>query len=175
MYGIVLLAAMTAGESTPEFFNRGYSCGGCYGCSGCYGCYGGYGSGSWFTYGACYGACYGGCYGGWGQPYHGYGPAGYACEWLLRLLLERGIRHARAGDDERPGPGGGEPSGGRRMSRRGRAPAFRAKLQIDLPTDAKLYVDDKPIKGAAEKKRYRTPAAGKGQEPLLRSPGRGDS
>ena len=53
MYSVVLMAALTAGTTTPSW---GWGCHGCSGgsggCHGCHGCHGGcWGSG----YGACYG------------------------------------------------------------------------------------------------------------------------
>jgi uncharacterized protein (TIGR03000 family) len=97
MYSVVLLAALTAGESSPDFFfHRCHGCHGCHGCYGCHGCWGGWGchgcAGCYGCYGACYGSCYGGygcyggcyggccggCYGG-GYGYAGCWGAGYAC------------------------------------------------------------------------------------------------
>jgi uncharacterized protein (TIGR03000 family) len=141
MYGIVLLAALTAGEGSPECFGRGYcGCYGGYGWGGCYGCYGGYGYG----WGGCYG-CYGGWGygGGWGASYAGYGP-GYASAMPATPLPNTSMREE--------GRGTGEVS------------ADRAKVIIDLPTDAKLFVDGKPIRGAAKKKNFQTPALEKGQD-----------
>jgi uncharacterized protein (TIGR03000 family) len=100
MYSVVLMAALAAGSSAPEFGHHG--CHGCWG--GCYGgyasCYGGYGGGwghghrwgggcygcygyytGWGCYGAGYGSCFGyysgwtpaGCYGCYGTPYAAWG------------------------------------------------------------------------------------------------------
>jgi uncharacterized protein (TIGR03000 family) len=97
MYAVVMMAALSAGEGTPNgLFGHGchgcfgchgcYGGGGCFGCHGCYGCGGcggcyGWGGGHWMYAGChgCYGACYGYGYGGWGAVSHGCWGAPYGC------------------------------------------------------------------------------------------------
>jgi uncharacterized protein (TIGR03000 family) len=161
MYSLVLLAALTTGEQTPDFFLRGH------GCHGCYGCYGYYAS----CYGACYGYGYGGwgChgYGGWGAPYGCYGSAcyggwgapGWACYGCCGGYASMAYAPGPVGimpPAGEPGPmtgtkkKGPEPDGGEASS------ASRARLIVELPAGAQLYVDDKPV-AAAGRKAFRTP------------------
>jgi uncharacterized protein (TIGR03000 family) len=178
MYSVVLMAALAAGESTPELFFRH----GCYG--GGWGCYGGGGWGgggcygwghSCRGYGICYGGCYGACYGsyasavgGWGMPYGCYGP-GYACGGgcggymspaygvpmapVVGPKTEPGTVKPE-GDGKKPKNGGDEEVG----------TSNRARLIVNLPSDGKLYVDDRPIRDAAPQKTFQTPALAKGQK-----------
>src|SRR5262245_24545787 len=87
MYGLVLVAALSAGDAAPQhFFGRnGGLYGGCYGY--CYGGWAGFSNGGYGGYGGwsgngCYGGgCYGGgCYGGyagcWGAGFGCYGCCG---------------------------------------------------------------------------------------------------
>ena len=39
----------------------------------------------------------------------------------------------------------------------------RAKLVVEVPADAKLYIDDQPMKTTAEKREFRTPLLKKGE------------
>ena len=92
MYSVVLMAALTAGTSTPAW---GWGCHGCsgggggwhaghggwgkHGCHGgglCYGCSGGYGCSGWYN--GCYGCSGGACSGGYGFGCYGsYGSGWY--------------------------------------------------------------------------------------------------
>jgi uncharacterized protein (TIGR03000 family) len=182
MYSIVLMAALTAGESTPELFFHG-GCGGWGGgCHGWYGCSGwggwhGYGRGCygyWGCYGSCYGSCYGVCYGGyggWGAPYHGYGPgwAGYDCFGGCGGYASSA--YGMPGPLVAPSVGGRVIDGDGKKAKDGKdeeggevSTPDRARLIFNLPRDAKLYVDDKPISNVTAKRTFQTPALAKGQE-----------
>jgi uncharacterized protein (TIGR03000 family) len=156
MYSVVLLAALTAGENTPNFGKKYHGS---------------------FTYGACYGACYGVCYGGydgyhwnggWGLPYGGYGPAGgygppgYACFAACGCYSSPayGFPYPVIGGPAET-PKRDEPS---RKDDDQASAANRARLIVELPAGAKLFVDDAPISDAAPKKSFRTPELQKGQE-----------
>ena len=96
MYSVVLMAALTAGTSTPTW---GWGCNGCHGgwggrlgchggwgsrhgCHGgslCYGCSGGYGCSGWYN--GCYGCSGGACSGGYG--FGCYGSGGYGSGWYF--------------------------------------------------------------------------------------------
>ena len=181
MYSIVLMAAMTAGTNAADFGRRhgchgcngGYACAGCYGggggchgwrgrggygCNGCYG--GGYGcyGGGYGCYGGGYG-CYGGSYGCYGGGYGcngGYGYSGcygayspYAC-------------HGTWGPVDRMGPapnGKREPLPPPKKEKEKKETSVDgpAKLIVELPADAKLYIDDKLMKTASAQRTFNTP------------------
>jgi uncharacterized protein (TIGR03000 family) len=160
---MVLMAALTAGTATPEWGWRGcHGCHGCWGCHGCsgYGCHGCYGYGCYGCYGCwgygggyggwgygCYG-CYGGCYGCYGGCY-GYGC--YGC-------------YANGGGSKqmKPADGGGakdqppKPEGSSRQD-------GQARLIVELPENAKLYVDDHLMKSASNRRSFITPELQAGQ------------
>jgi uncharacterized protein (TIGR03000 family) len=166
MYSIVLMAALTGGSAAPDWHHRSCGCHGCYGysgchgchgcwggygfhgCWGCYGCYGGYGCygcyGCWGGYGcyggmACYGACFGGCYGAYG----GYGvqvaPPG--------APMQKPAEEAPAPKKEKDK---GETS-------------VRARLIINVPAEAKLFIDDLPMKSDSARRSFVTPTLRPGQ------------
>jgi uncharacterized protein (TIGR03000 family) len=161
MYGVVLMAAMTAGSASPDCcFSqwRSHGCnGGCYGgCNG--GCYGG-------GYGGCYGGCYGGgcygggygggyscygaygcygCYGGWscyGSGYSCYGSNGYSPYHQMVPMDPKG--------EKLPLP---------KTDKDAKDDTSRAKVIIDVPAEAKLYIDDKLMPTKAGKRTFVTPA-----------------
>ncbi len=163
MYSVVLMAALTTGGNAPDwnvfhcgcgpYSGQAYGCTGCLGCSGGvqYGCYGsGYGTVPYGYYGsvspysfnyACYG-CHG-CYGCGGF---------YGCN---------GISPVGVGG----GPGGAPEvipppriDNSRQESRK-----TEAKVIVQIPTDAKLFVDGNPVKINGEQQTFRTPALERGQ------------
>ncbi len=176
MYSLVLMAALTAGVDAPSW-GRGccgchgcwgccgcHGCCGCYGCHGCCGCYGCYGCcGCWGCCG-CYGCCgccgsYGccGCYGCYGC----YGCCGcYGC-------------YGCCGGYAVPGyavPAGAAPAGGGEMvpapnkdTGKEKDKGGSARLIIEVPAEAKLFVDDQPMKTAAERRTFSTPVLKPGQ------------
>jgi uncharacterized protein (TIGR03000 family) len=185
MYGMVLMAALTSGGSTPDCHFR---CG-CYGggWGGCYGCHGG-------CYGFGYGACYGNCYGGWGSGYgcagswgysgygcwgasygcygcygggFGYGPGYYGSGW--ETMTPGGVAPSYMPGATMP-PAGGSGSGGEVLpkpkpdgkSGTGLAPT-RARLIVELPADAKLYIDDQVMKTTSGRRTFHTPDLKPGQ------------
>lgn len=167
MYTVVLMAALAAGADAPTWCKG--KCYGSYGCVGCY-CYGGcnacsctYGCGTSCGYGyggafggyAAWGSCLG-CYGGcFGSPFgcHGcYGCYGcYGCQQWAPGMLTPGIHAPPAPTTAEPAP---KPKETTALSR-------PAKLIVELPADAKLYVDDQPIK-AEGRKAFATPDLAKG-------------
>jgi uncharacterized protein (TIGR03000 family) len=181
MYSLVLMAALTTGEQTPELFHRngchgcygGYGCHGCYGggwgCHGCYGCYGacyGYGYGGWggcYGGGGCIGGCYGGCGGyggGWGGCYGGgYGcwGASYGCYAGCGGYAGMGYAPVSGGHPIASSTPTAPPTAAREES-------TRARLIIELPADAKLFVDGQEIKNVSTRKTFSTPALQAGSE-----------
>ena len=161
MYSLVLMAALGAGTAgAPDChgccgcWGGGYGgWGGCYGCSGCYGgwggcygcsgCYGGWGGnyyGCWGCYG-CYG-CYGctGCYGGYASPGY-YAPAAPTMP--------------PAGSTETVPPP-------KKDGKESLAPT-KAKLIVEVPADAKLYIDDQLMKTGSNLRVFSTPNLEAGQ------------
>lgn len=164
-----------------------WGCGGCWGwgggssCGGCYGVHGGYAQVAYGIYGcsgyhfhcqSCFGnyggtACYGGCYGScigclgsytscmggcYGTPiWYGHGtvigPSHHGMESgnPMTMPAEK-VAPPTPKSDTPPAP---KPAGG------------AAKLIIDAPADAKLFVDDMPIRSAS--RHFSTPVLEAGQ------------
>jgi uncharacterized protein (TIGR03000 family) len=142
MYSIVLMTALATGTSTPEC----HKCHGCYGCYGC-GCWGGYGCcGCW---GGCYGGygCYGGCYGCWGGYGAWYGGC-YGCYGSGVIIEDKATKPAAPKEEMKEGES--------------RLPT-RARLIVELPTDARLYIDNQPMKTPAGRRVFTTPRLTPGQ------------
>jgi uncharacterized protein (TIGR03000 family) len=176
MYSVVLMAALTAGSSTPAWGCYGGGLGGCHGFFGggrarCHGCYGGYG-GCYATYaGGCYGSCYGsGCYGGYGYPSYGsgwyfgascYGAGCHGCTGMP----------AYAPAPTQIGPPGAPPGGMRpeqvpapkKEEGKESAALNQARLIVELPADAKLYVDDRLTNANSERRVFNSPSLQEGQ------------
>ena len=152
MYSMVLMAALTTGSNAPDCgLLRGcghasYSCAGCNGCAGCYGC-----TGCW---GSCYGGgYYGGYYGGSyynGMSCHGcYGCGGYGC----------------AGSDYAPRvmpPADGKDKKDEKKDKETAQPD-KARLIVEVPASAKLYIDDQLMKSTATTRTFSTPTLEVGQ------------
>jgi uncharacterized protein (TIGR03000 family) len=148
MYSMVLMAALTTGQATPDCWCKcagacyGYGCYGCYG--GCYGCWG-YGGHGWAGGYGCYGCngCFGchGCYGCYGC-FGCYG--GGAPSYIL------------------PGGPAAEPAPPPKEEKKGMAPT-KAKLIVSLPADAKLYIDDQLMKTTSERRVFNTPTLDRDQ------------
>jgi uncharacterized protein (TIGR03000 family) len=157
-----------------------YSCYGCLGCyGGAYGAYGGYGGyggcwscwgggyggyggnggyGGWGCYGGCFG-CYGGCYGGWGGAggYINYG--GYGAPVAPSAPAMQGAPGSKEEIKTPPAPKPGTGTG----SGSGMAPS-RAQILVQLPTDAKLFVDDRLVTLPANQRTVVTPELDAGQD-----------
>jgi uncharacterized protein (TIGR03000 family) len=98
------------------------------GCYGCYGCYGG-----------CYG-CWGGCYGCYGGCYGCYG--GYAGAYYYG-----GMRHGGRADITPVEP-----------QTQMVAQAAPARIQVELPANATLTVDDTPTQSTSANRTFVSPA-----------------
>jgi uncharacterized protein (TIGR03000 family) len=159
MYSMVLMAALTTGSNAPDCgLLRGcghasYSCTGCTGSSGCWGgatyangggCWGAcYGSG---YYGAgCYGSgYYGGCYGGGGYGSWGYGGAG--SDYAPRVMP----------------PADGKDKKDETKDKESALPD-KARLIVEVPVNAKLYIDEQLMKSTATTRSFSTPTLEVGQ------------
>ena len=161
MYSVVLMAALTAGTSTPAW-GWGHGSKGCHGGWGgkhgsygasayslCYGCYGGYGCYGWYN--GCYGCSGGygfGCYGS-GSTYaagcYGGGCYGAGCYGASSAGCGGGTAHPPSQVTPPAGPSGApapEPVPAPKKEQKITA-LGQAILIVTLPADAKLYVDDK--------------------------------
>lgn len=159
MYSVVLLAALATTPSSPGWHHGCHGCYGCYGCyGGCYGCYGGcYGcwGGCYGGYSCCgccgggYGGCYGGCYGCYG----GYGCGGcYGSAYAPVYGAPAGAPVAPA--EAVPAP---------KKEDKKETSLDRAKLVVELPSDARLFIDDHAMKTASDRRTFNTPALEPGQ------------
>ena len=135
MYSVVLMAALTTGGETPAFGRHGcHGCYGCYGCcGGCWGCYGCYGCYGCHGCWGCCGGCYG-CGGCWGGGYYG-----------------GGHRHAYAGTISDVA-----------YARASVTPRDAATIVVDLPSDARLFVDDQPTASTSPRRVFQSPSLGSG-------------
>jgi uncharacterized protein (TIGR03000 family) len=169
MYSMVLMAALTTGTSAPDCWFRNHGChggGGCYGssCNGCYGsyAYGGYGCNGYSGYG-CYGsASYGGysCYGGYGC----YG--GYSCYGSCGCYGGYGCYGGGVSPYFPAGPVNPirevVPPPKREGSPETLAPT-RARLIVELPGDATLYIDDQKMASTSTRRVFNTPELDRGE------------
>jgi uncharacterized protein (TIGR03000 family) len=159
MYSMVLMAALTTGTATPACH---WSCHGCHGCyGGCHGCHGCYGGGCYGGCSGCYGGCsgcYGGCYGCYGGGYgcHGcYGGTGcYGCAGCY------GYAPAYVAPVAPPPPV--EP-GEKVPAPKKTDTSTTARLVVELPVDAKLFIDGNPMKTNSAKRTFNTPPLQPGQ------------
>jgi uncharacterized protein (TIGR03000 family) len=161
MYSVVLLAAMTTATESPDcWFHSHASCSGsCYGtcCGGCCGTYSGccgscYGSSCWGS--SCYGS-YSSCCGyGYNYSCHGcYGCGGcygscVGSYYMVAPVVPMGSPK--------------EPVDKPKDKEESLVPA-KAKLTVQLPADAKLYIDDQPIKMSSPVRQFNTPELQPGQ------------
>ncbi len=181
MYGVVLMAALTAGMDTPAWGHHGChgcygSCYGCYGCYGCGGCWGGYSCcGCWGGYscygcsgcwgcGGCYGysGCYGcyGCYGGW-SCCGCCGGYGVAFPSIYAPYPPPAAGPVMEGSPSRPAEQVPAP---RKESSHSQLPtANTARLVVQAPEGTKLFVDDRPTATTSSRRVFRTPNLEPGQ------------
>jgi uncharacterized protein (TIGR03000 family) len=128
MYSMVLMAALSTGGDVPAWGRHG--CHGGWG--GCYGCWGG-------CYG-CWGGCYG-CYGCWGG-YGGWG-TGYGYAYAAPIYAAPAIMTASATRIAAP--------------MMAALPPDAARIVVDLPADARLFVDGQPTKSTASRRVLQSP------------------
>ena len=178
MYSVVLLAALTTGAETPSFgwrhgchgwgggchggYGWGGCCGGCYGgCRGCNGCYGGGCYGGWGCYGGCRGygwyGCYG-CYGGyWGcNGCNGYVGSPYNVRPATRPGGYAEPIPAPAGEKKSKEP--------KKDSQPKESTDDQAKLIIELPAEAKLFIDNKLMQSTSSRRVFATPTLEPGRK-----------
>jgi uncharacterized protein (TIGR03000 family) len=174
MYSVVLMAALTAGSSTPTWGCYG-GLGGCHGLFGgwrarCHGGYGGSGCAGYAGYGGCYATYAGGCYGGYGGGYPSYGSGWYfgASCYGAGCHGCNGMPAYAPAQVSPPGtpPGGMRPEqvpAPKKEEGKESAALNQARLIVELPADAKLYVDDRLTKTSSERRVFNSPPLEEGQ------------
>jgi uncharacterized protein (TIGR03000 family) len=134
---------------------------GCHGGGGCWGgCYGGgcYGSGCW---GGCYGGCWGGCFGCTGCTGCYGGCVGYSPYYAPGTTIvpseSAPLMMPPAGAPGTTPPGKIETVPQPKPTSSGLLQNNRARVLVDLPADAKLYIDDQLMKTTSEHRTFNTP------------------
>jgi len=152
MYTMVLMAAMSGGADMPDCHrNRG--------CCGCYGGGGYYGGG---CYGGCYGRSYGGCYGG-GVSYYGGGCYGGGVSYGDGYYGGGGYRTmppVRPGEKGEKIPPPKKSNGGEEQDLP--PPETSARLTINVPADARVFIDEQPTTTTSGQRTFATPSLEKG-------------
>jgi uncharacterized protein (TIGR03000 family) len=193
MYSVVLLAALTASGQTPDCHRGGAcysSCSGCYGSGwggchgGCYGtcygsCYGNYGIDAGYgCYGSCTGIYFGnpgtgwggaGCYGGCSGSYYPWDYSSTGCNGCSGSYGAGSPYFVTTPGAAVPPPPvvpGNKteplPLPNKKPGTESLAPA-KAKLIVEAPAGAKLYIDDRSMNTSSGRRVYQTPALEEGQ------------
>lgn len=172
MYSVVLMVALTSGDSTPSFFHHkpvvsthaSTSCPTCLGVGAMpmggfpgYGCYG-YGGTSMAGngFGACYGCCGGGgCIGGVAIS-QGLGGYGTPQTWIpgsptLPAPMNPGI------ENKEPEKQKVEPMEKEEKERTSRLTSAPATVIVDVPAHAMLFVENQPTKTTSATRTFTTP------------------
>jgi uncharacterized protein (TIGR03000 family) len=176
MYSVVLMAALTTNAGAPDLFLRGHGCcgcSGCYGCAGCSGCWGGcYGcaGGGWM---GCYGSagggwmgCYGSAGGGWMGCYGSAGGGWMGCYGGCAGVLGScygGCYGACYGGPSVAPPPMEKPATPDKPDKEETVKAERARLIVEVPEGAAVFIDDRPTTSTAAVRTFRTPALAAGQ------------
>jgi uncharacterized protein (TIGR03000 family) len=155
MYSVILMAALTASTAEAPTFGHKGCCGccggvslhsGCYGCSGCSGCYG--------CWGSCYGCsgCYGcmGCYGAYSGCYGCMGCYGVSYSSDGAIVPTGNPMQTVPGATTTPGTTPATPTAPPKTG-------TSAKVIIEKPADAKIYVDNQLVKSEGTRQSFVTP------------------
>jgi uncharacterized protein (TIGR03000 family) len=157
MYSVILATALSTAGASQQFGHHGW--GGYYGwgwgngwgswnyCSGCFGCYG-YGCYGWGCYGG-YGYPYWGGY--WGYPYWGGYWGGYwgaaptttnpDAPLVARTEKKSELKKQQRASDAQP----------------------RGIVVVDVPDDAKVYLNGKLMRSTSTRRVYQTPVLEEGE------------
>jgi len=153
MYTMVLMAAMSGGADMPDCHRRR----GCHGCDGNYGgCHGRVYSGG------CHGTVSYGCSGG--GVYYGsggyYGGGGYPYRTMPPVRMEKGEKGEKIPPPKK-GNGGEEqiqPPNREDLP----PPETSARLTIDVPADATVFIDERPTATTSSQRTFATPGLEQG-------------
>lgn len=171
MYGVVLMAALATASNEPagcwarhgccagvscscgcSGYSGGHGCHGCWGGTYCYGGYNGYGA-----YNGCYAthACYGSAYSYYYSRgcYSGYGTCACYNSYLMGPDHPGAMPPAAPAKPPMPAP---KPAD-KKPEGEASAAVQRARIVVDLPADAKLYVDDHLMKSTSAHRNFHTP------------------
>ncbi len=193
MYSMVLMAALTSGTAAPDWGHHrcggchgcySSSCYGCYGSYGCHGCYGGC-SGGWGCSGCyagygCSGCSGSGCWGGYAYGCHGcYASTGWGCAgcyggWSCYGMPYGSPYHQMtpfsSGAPGMPGVPGTGGTGDKNIEKvpppkkdKEGDDTVRARLVVELPADARLFIDDLAMKTQSGRRVFNTPPLARGQ------------
>lgn len=164
MYGVILAAALTAGVTAPDCWNCRTSAGCCgggtwIGHSGCVGC------GHGVSHYGCAGGI--GCYGGWhainwqglGSNYECWG--GHGCYGCSGYMGCGGYASTVPTPDPEviPPPRASATTSKANINRTN----DRARLTIQVPAQARITIDNRPVTVSAEKRTFTTPPLERGQ------------
>lgn len=188
MYGVILMAALSTAPTTQGHCFRNHGCHGYHGCHsrysgyyGCYGCHGYYGYGhNYATYYGCHG-CYG-CYGSWAGHYGGYYGGHIVCHGCYGAYGGHSCygtpaystTYVEPAPPSRSGDAYREPARRSDSAPKGEVTPLpreqqkndeqaRARITIDVPADAKLYIDGQLMKSGSTRRVFQTPQLRNGQ------------
>src|SRR5262245_43930035 len=151
MYTVVVMAALTTGGEAPAFGHHGGYYHSCYGCYG-YGCYSaGYnGYNGYNGWGSCWG-----CYGSWVPSYSAtYGP--WSCSGCYGCWSSSPYFQMHHPDTPTMPPADPE-------KKKTSIEPDRARLLVEVPADAKLFIDDQATRATSSVRTFRTPNLQAGQ------------
>lgn len=158
MYSVVLAAMLTTTPATPSFgwgckgccscwgcsgcsCSGCWGCHGCHGCWGCHGCHGCYGCGGYCGGWSCYGSscsCYGGCFGCHGcSAYYGCHSC-YGCTAVAPAVVPVPKKRMEGAGDT--------------------STSEQAKVILQVPEDATLYIDGQRTPLTSATRTFVTPA-----------------
>lgn len=188
MYSLVLATMLTAGSATPSWGHGWYcfgGCGGCWSCKGCHGCYGCHGCSGCSCYGcSCYGcSCWGcSCYGCscWGCSCYGcscYGCSCYGCwgcygcsscgcgGWgFPAAVIATPIAHSSYAAPAVVAQSTITTPASTTFASQPSIASSPAKVVVQLPPNAELYIDDQKSQLSTETRTVVTPALPSGQD-----------
>jgi uncharacterized protein (TIGR03000 family) len=163
MYALVLATALTTGGVAPQYLYDSWGCAGFgvnYGCWGCYGSYGSCRGGFGYAYESY--VCNGGYAGhgghGWAAPMPPAGPEGKQAEPGKKIQDKSGEPGKKI-EEKEPGKKGEDESGEASTP----VEPSRALLQVEVPAEARLYINGRLMRAASAVRAFDTPPLGPGR------------
>lgn len=172
MYSLILMTAMgAAAPETPNYgLIRALRCGPA-ACMGCVGCWGGCSGGCWGWaarpyWGGCAGSCYGrGCWGSCAGCGGCVGCAGcYGSMPMTRAVWGANYYYSESRPFDRPSyvPSRVAPAG--EPLPKPKSTSTSARIVIEVPANAKLYIDGQLLKDASGERLFYTPTLNPGEK-----------